>query len=456
MSATDNSSAGTGWLKEGTWQPAVNQPPTVVSVSPTPASGLTDTFALTYSDPNGATNLNIVEVIFGDTGGAANSCVVHYSAVTNLVYLLNDAGTGSTNLTPGSGALSNRQCSINGSGTSVTWSGDNVTLNLAVTASSTYSGSQNIYMYASDNSGANSGWANKGTWAPGPSQPPAVVSVSPSPASGLTNTFALMYSDTNGALDLKEVKAIFGSSVSAANTCSILYYPATNLLYLVSDAGTGSTMITPGSGTLSNSQCGISGSGTTVVRSGDSLTLNVAVTAGATYTGVHSIFMNATNNSSTSSGWVNKGTWTPAANQPPDVVSVSPSAAIGLSNTFALTYSDPNGAPDLKVVGVILHTTVSLANSCAVEYFPASNLLYLYNDAGTGTTSTTLGSGTLSNSQCTISGSGSSVTRSGDTLTLNLAVTASSTYTAQLYVFLYAEDNSLASTGWKNRGTWAP
>jgi hypothetical protein len=265
-----------------------------------------------------------------------------------------------------------------------------------------------------------------------------------------------MYSDPDGALDLKEVQAIFGSSVSAAYTCSILYYPATNALYLVSDAGTGTTMITPGSGTLSNSQCSISGSGTTVVRSGNNLTLSVAVTAGATYTGVHSIFMNGTNKSSMSSGWVNKGTWTPAANQPPVVVSVSPSAAIGLSNTFALTYSDPNGAPDLKVVEVVLHTTVSLANSCAVEYYPASNLLYLYNDAGSGTTSTTLGSGTLSNSQCTISGSGSSVARSGDTLTLNLAVTASSTYTAQQNIFLYADDNSSANTGWKNKGTWAP
>jgi len=283
-----------------------------------------------------------------------------------------------------------------------------------------------------------------------------VVSVNPSPASGLTNTFALMYSDPNGALDLKVVQAIFGSTVSAAYTCSITYDPATNALSLGSDAGTGSTKITPGSGTLSNSQCSISGSGTTVVRSGDSLTLHVAVTASATYTGVHSIFMYAASNSSTNSGWVNEGTWTPEANQPPVVVSVSPSAATGLLNTFTLTYSDPNGATDLKVVGVVLHTTVSLAKSCVVEYNPASNLLYLYNDAGSGTTSTTLGSGTLSNSQCIISGSGSSVTRSGDSLTLNLAVTAGSTYTGQQYVFLYAEDNSSANTGWTNKGTWAP
>jgi hypothetical protein len=91
---------------------------------------------------------------------------VLYSPVTNLIYLLNDADTGSTNLTPGSGTLSNSQCSINGSGTSVARLGDNITINLYVTVSSTYTGAKNIFLFAEDNSGANTGAENAGAWTP--------------------------------------------------------------------------------------------------------------------------------------------------------------------------------------------------------------------------------------------------------------------------------------------------
>ena len=42
---------------------------------------------------------------------------------------------------------------------------------------------------------------------------PAIGSVSPNPASGLTNTFVLTYSDTGGALDLDVVAVVFNSGV---------------------------------------------------------------------------------------------------------------------------------------------------------------------------------------------------------------------------------------------------
>jgi hypothetical protein len=430
--------------------------PAVVSVTPNPATGLSNTFALTYSDTGGYASLNHVGAIFAPAANASNSCYVLYYPASNLLVLLNNAGTGYSSLTPGTGTISNSQCTITGSGTSVVKSGDSLALNLEVTASSTYTGKQNIFMYADDSSSANTGWVDKGTWTPAPNQPPTVVSVTPNPATGLSNTFALTYADPNGASDLDVVEVIFSPAISGSNSCFVLYYPATNLLVLLNNAGTGYSTLTPGSGTASNSQCTITGSATTVVRSGDNLTLNLAVTASSTYTGKQSIFMYADDNSSANTGYVNKGTWTPAANQPPTLVSVTPNPATGLSNTFVLTYSDPNGAGDLDVVEVVFGSAVSGSNSCFVLYYPGTNLLYLLNNAGTGTTKITPGSGTLSNSQCTISGSGTSIVRSGDNLTLNLAVTASSTYTGELNVFMYAEDNSSATTGYVNKGTWTP
>ena len=48
------------------------------------------------------------------------------------------------------------------------------------------------------------------------------------------------------------------------------------------------------------------------------------------------------------------------------------------------------------------------------------------------------------------------VTRSANTLTLTIDVTVSSTYTAAQRIFLLAEDNSSATSGWVNSGAWAP
>ena len=138
-----------------------------------------------------------------------------------------------------------------------------------------------------------------------------LVSATPNPASGPSNIFALTYSDPNGVSDLNIVKAIFGSSLSAANSCTILYSPAANLIYLLNDAGTGSLTLSPGSSTISNSQCTIVGTNTTVTQSGDTLTLNIEVNASSAYTGTQSIFMFAEDNSSAKTGWVNEGTWTP-------------------------------------------------------------------------------------------------------------------------------------------------
>jgi hypothetical protein len=280
--------------------------------------------------------------------------------------------------------------------------------------------------------------------------------VTPNAATGLSNTFALTYSDPNGASDLAVVEVDFGPTVSATNSCFVLYFPAANSLEMLTNTGAASSKITPGSGTLSNSQCTISGSGTTVTKSGNNLTLNLAVTASSTYTGKQNIYMFAEDDSAASSGYVSAGTWTPAANQAPTVVSATPNAASGLSNTFALTYSDANGASDLAVVEVDFGSTVNATNSCFVLYYPATNSLELLTNAGAASAKITPGSGTLSNSQCTIIGSGTTVVKSGDTLTLNLVVTASSTYTSEQNIFLFAEDNSAAKTGYANKGTWMP
>jgi hypothetical protein len=62
-------------------------------------------------------------------------------------------------------------------------------------------------------------------------------------------------------------------------------------------------------------------------------------------------------------------------------------------------------------------------------------------------------SSTLSNSQCTISGTGSSASASGNTLTLTLAITFNSSFAGNQVFYLAARNNSTGNSGWQPVGS---
>jgi YVTN family beta-propeller protein len=288
--------------------------------------------------------------------------------------------------------------------------------------------------------------------------PPTVVSLSPASGTGLTQTFSMAYADPKGEFDLSAVLAVFNTSVKLSGACAVVYVPGANQMYLYNDAGTMLSMgITPGSsGSVSNSQCILAGAGSSVGTSLNSVTLNAALTFTGTFTGVKNVYLYA-NGKTSNSGWLQKGTWTPSSAGPPTVVSLSPTSGTGLTQTFTMVYSDPNGLSDLSYVLAVFNTSVKLSSACAVIYVLGTNQMYLYNDAGTGLSAgVTPGSvGSVSNSQCTLAGTGSSVTTSGNNVTLNVALTFTGTFTGQQNVYLYAIGKT-ANSGWLKKGTWTP
>ena len=81
------------------------------------------------------------------------------------VYLENDAASGSSGaMLGGFPTLTNSQCSVNPAASTVSLSGNTLTLNLAVTFNAAYSGTHNVYLRAVDIKGGNSGWQSLGTW----------------------------------------------------------------------------------------------------------------------------------------------------------------------------------------------------------------------------------------------------------------------------------------------------
>ncbi|SPF56896.1 hypothetical protein SBA4_970002 [Candidatus Sulfopaludibacter sp. SbA4] len=84
--------------------------------------------------------------------------------------------------------------------------------------------------------------------------------------------------------------------------------------------------------------------------------------------------------------------------------------------------------------------------------------LYLVNDAGTALLPGMAlnGSGSLANSQCAVSGAGSSVTASGNTLALTLPIAFLPGWRGLSLIYLAARDWMEAnSSGWQALGMWS-
>ena len=81
-----------------------------------------------------------------------------------MLSLLSDGQTWMAGIPGGEGSLQNSQCAVNLTTSSVSISGNTLTLNLAMTFKPAYAGAKNIYMYAANVANVNSGWQTRGTW----------------------------------------------------------------------------------------------------------------------------------------------------------------------------------------------------------------------------------------------------------------------------------------------------
>lgn len=220
-------------------------------------------------------------------------------------------------------------------------------------------------------------------------------------------------------------------------------------------------MLVPSSNTVSNSQCTISGCGT-FSGSGNTLTVTVPITFAAAFSG-NKIFYTAARSNSQNSGWQALATWDVpgVATTGPSVGGVTPARSTNAAQTYAFTFTDTNGYSDIAVLDVLANNFLDGIGACYVAFVPTSatsGYLYLVDDAGdggyvSGSPMALPSSDMLQNSQCTISGTGSSVTASKNTLTLNLAITFNSSFAGNRVFYLAARNNSTGNSGWQAVGS---
>ncbi len=297
-----------------------------------------------------------------------------------------------------------------------------------------------------------------------PPQPPSLAATTPATSTATTQTFSLTARDANGFADIARIYFLVNSNTSVSTgSCHGFYDRGLNGIYLYNDALSqlvGS--VSPGvAGTIQNGQCAINGANSGVAGSGTDLVLNLSVTRQGGYaTGSRNLYVWVTDNSNAGTGWVQASSWTVGASapQPPAFVGASPATATAVTQTFSITARDPNGADDVNRVYFLLAANTSIsAGSCHGFYDRTTNGIFLYNDALTSLQAgATAGvSGTVQNSQCSISGAASSVTAAGTDLVLNLSITRQGSYssgTRNLYGWVMDAGN--LGSGWVPLSVW--
>jgi hypothetical protein len=289
------------------------------------------------------------------------------------------------------------------------------------------------------------------------------VSVSPSSGSGDSQAFTAVFSDGNGFADLRFVYVLINQYLTWQGSCGLRYDRVANKLEMINDQGsTWQTGLTPGSGTISNSMCSVTGSGVAVNSSGNTLSVSFPVTFQSGFTGTKNVWLNAVDQGGAAANWQFGGTWTvpsgggggssPVA---PTSVSITPSAGSGTSQTFTMTHSDGNGASDLVYTYWLMNSSLTWPGSCGLRYDRSANKLQIINDQGMAwQTGITPGSGTLSNSYCTIQGSGVSVSVSGNNVSVTFPVAFKAGFKGTKSIYLNAMDARSAVSEWQYRGSW--
>ena len=172
MLALDVTGLSTGFKSKGTWTTAniIATAPSPVSVTPSSGSGTSQAFQYVFSDVNGGWYVKSLRVLINATTSNVSACEFYYTVSNNSLQAMKDDGStwGTSVILGQAGSVSNSQCSVDTAASNAVTSGNNITLNLAVTFSPGFTGAKNNYMQAYDNGGLTSGFVLKGTWTTGP------------------------------------------------------------------------------------------------------------------------------------------------------------------------------------------------------------------------------------------------------------------------------------------------
>lgn len=444
--------------------------PTIVSISPASGSvtpNTAKTFTCVYSDTDGWANLKEAYFLVSTGSSAlANSAYFYYDQNVNLLYLRDDANTAWLGgYAPGSAnTVENSQVKLNCASTTVSGAGNTLTVSWNITFKSSYSGkTYYTYLRAIDDTSGSSGWRNRGSYSV--NNKPTLGTITPASGTGqkdITQNFTTTYTDSDGWQNIQWAYLLISTSSSSLTNCLYVdYNQNTNKLYLRNDANSAWLGgYAPGSAnTIENSYAKLDCAATSVNGSGNNITVNWAVILKASFTGAKNTYLYVIDDTGAYAGFTRVGTWT-LPNQSPTVGAVSPAFGASIPDQtfyFTATYSDPDGWQNIQYPYLLINTTSTNKTNCFyAEYNRDTNKLYLRNSADTSWLGGYApGSNyTIENNYAKLSCSQTTVSGTGNTLTVKWAITFKSTFLGTKNVYLYVKDFAGAYQNWIQKGTW--
>jgi hypothetical protein len=290
-------------------------------------------------------------------------------------------------------------------------------------------------------------------------QSPNSVSFFPSSGSGSEQEFVATYFSPGGVMAVHSLTLFVMSGIApgtrsewSADQCILTYRVSSGVIQLVEDSGgkfLSTTATAETAQTVSNSQCSVLGSLSSATIAGNSVTVRLFVAFTAAFTGPKQLYLSA--DSTAGAGDTNPPTEVGTYNVTASVSSVfiSPSSGSGSEQTFTAIYSDTTS----QIQSVFLNLKTSgdntlAANACKLRYDPGSTDIFLVNDAGTNYGSPiTSGSPTaLSNSQCTLFGTGTYATTFGNNVITYFRVSFFPVFVGKKEITLGGVDQTGVST----------
>ena len=285
---------------------------------------------------------------------------------------------------------------------------------------------------------------------------PAVVGANPGAGTTASQAFAFTFSAPNGWQDLGVLNILVNNFLDGRQACYLAYARSINVLYLVNDAGTALLpgLTVNGSGSLVNSQCTIASP--SVSGNGNTLTLSMNMSFGSSFAGNKVFYLAARDSLENNSGWQAVGTWSvpPAATTSPRVTGMTPGRGSGGSGQVSFQFSDSKGWQDLGVVNMLLNNFLDGRYGCYMAYARTINVLYLVNDAGDALLPGLMvnGTGSVGNSQCTITNP--TVSGTGNTMTVTMNIAYGAGFAGNRVWYLAARDVLESNSGWQTAGSW--
>jgi len=291
--------------------------PSATSVTPNSGTGLRNTFVFHFDAADSNHPLSVVNVLINQWLDGTRSCYLAYSQPDNVLYLVNDPGTGLLPGLPlnGSGNLANTTCAIHGAGSSAVASGNGLDLKLDIEftpdAWGPNFGDRVIYMAARDRQGGNSGWQVGGVWRVPSSSPlfPSVFLQSAAGGSGVEQVFTAVFRAAAAGTGFKNVQLLINRDLDGRGACWVGFDPTNNLLYLVDDAGALLPALPTGTvGSRENSQCRVNALGSSATISGTDLIVNLDLTFKIPFS-PRLVYGAASGDAAYNSPWIALGTW---------------------------------------------------------------------------------------------------------------------------------------------------